>query len=71
MQMFRNICKNSLIKLCDLRLIRQYLTDESAVLSANVLVGSPVDYCNSFFKCLLDVQSTVHQEYFYMDCHYP
>ena len=38
--------------MCDLRRIRQYLTPEVAVLAANALVSSRLDYCNSLFRCL-------------------
>ena len=34
------------------RLVRQYLTDEAAVLVANALVSSCLDYCNSLFRSL-------------------
>ena len=36
----------------DLRRIRQYLTPEVAVLAANALVSSHLDYCNSLFRGL-------------------
>ena len=36
----------------DLRRIRQYLTPEVAVLAANALVSSCLDYCNSLFRGL-------------------
>ena len=36
----------------DLRWVRQYLTDAAAVLAANALVSSHVDYCNSLFRSL-------------------
>ena len=36
----------------DLRRIRQYLTPEVAVLAANALVSSRLDYCNSLFRSL-------------------
>ena len=38
--------------MCDLRRIRQYLTPEVAVLAANALVSSRLDYCNSLFRGL-------------------
>ena len=31
----RNICKTCFIQMCDLRQVRQYLTDEAAILVAN------------------------------------
>ena len=36
----------------DLRRIRKYLTPEVAVLAANVVVSSRLDYCNSLFRGL-------------------
>ena len=36
----------------DLRRIKQYLTTEVAVLAANALVSSRLDYCNSLFRSL-------------------
>ena len=33
-------------------IIRQYLTDEVAILVANALVSSRLDYCNSLFRSL-------------------
>ena len=36
----------------DLRRVRQYLTDDAAVLAANALVSSCLDYCNSLFRGL-------------------
>ena len=38
--------------MCDLRRIRKYLTSEVAVLAANALVSSRLDYCNSLFRGL-------------------
>ena len=35
-----NICKTCFIQVCDLRQVRQYLTDEAAILAANALVSS-------------------------------
>ena len=48
----RNICKTRFIQMNDLRLVRQYLTDEAAVLMANALVNSRLNYCNSLFRIL-------------------
>ena len=39
--------KACFLQICDLRSIRQYLTTEVAVLAANALVSSRLDYCNS------------------------
>ena len=47
-----NICNTCLIQICDLRWVRQYLTDEAASLAANALVSSCLDYCNSLFRSL-------------------
>ena len=38
--------------MCDLRRVRQYLTDEAGVLAANALVSSCLEYCNSLFRSL-------------------
>ena len=38
--------------MCDVRWVRQYLTDEAAILLANALVSSGLDYCNSLFRSL-------------------
>ena len=40
------------LQMCDLRKIRQYLTPEVAVLAANALVSSRLDYRNSLFRGL-------------------
>ena len=47
-----NICKACLIQMRDLRWVRQYLMDHAAVLAANALVSSRLDYCNSLFRSL-------------------
>ena len=47
-----NICKTSFIQMCDFWWVRQYLTDDAAVLVANALVSSRLDYCNSLFRSL-------------------
>ena len=51
----RNTCKASFR---DLKRLRGYLTREAALLAANALVGSRLDYCNSLFRGLsaLDIQ---------------
>ena len=36
----------------DLRQIRQYLTHDAALMAANALVGSRLDYYNSLFRGL-------------------
>ena len=43
-------CKACFLQMCDLCRIRQYLTSEVAVLAANALVGSRLNYCNSLFR---------------------
>ena len=48
----RNICKTCFIQMRDLRRVRQYLTDDAAVLAANAPVSSRLDYCNSLFRGL-------------------
>ena len=50
----RNICKTCFIQIPDLRRvrIRKHLTDEAAILAANALVTSRLDYCNSLVRSL-------------------
>ena len=48
----RNICKACFVHIRDLRRLRGYLTREAALLAANALVGSRLDYCNSLFRSL-------------------
>ena len=48
----RNICKTCFIQIRDLRRVRKHLTDEAAILAANALVSSHLDYCNSLFRSL-------------------
>ena len=45
-------CKVCFLQMRDLRRIRQYLTPEVAVLAANSVVSSRLDYCNSLFRGL-------------------
>ena len=45
-----NTCKACFLQRRDLCRIRQYLTPEVAVLAANALVSSHLDYCNSLFR---------------------
>ena len=45
-------CKACFLQMCDLCRIRQYLTPEVAVLAANALVSSRLDYCNPLFRGL-------------------
>ena len=46
------IIKACFLQMRDLRRIRKYLTPEVAVLAANALVSSRLDYCNSLFRGL-------------------
>ena len=48
----RNICKACFAHIRDLKQLRGYLTREGALLAANALVGSRLDYCNSLFRSL-------------------
>ena len=47
---FRNICKACFVHIRDLKQLRGYLTREAALLAANALVGSRLDYRNSQFR---------------------
>ena len=48
----KRTCKACFLQMHDLRKIRQYLTPEVAVLTANALVSSHLDYCNSLCRSL-------------------
>ena len=48
----KRTCNVCFLQMHDLRRIRQYLTLEVAVLAANALVSSPLDYCSSLFRGL-------------------
>ena len=48
----KRTCKACFLQMRDLRRIRKYLTSEVAVLAANALVSSHLDYCNSLFRGL-------------------
>ena len=50
-----NICKTCFIQICDLRWVSKHLTDEAAILAANALVTSCLDYCNSLFRSLFSL----------------
>ena len=52
-----DICKSSFLHLRDMRRIRQYLSVDCAVLVANALVSSRLDYCNSLFRSLSSTNS--------------
>ena len=45
----KRTCKACFLQMHDLRRIRQYLTPKMAVIAANALVSSRLDYCNSLF----------------------
>ena len=47
-----NICKTCFIQIRNLRRVRKHLTDDAAILAANALVTSHLDYCNSLFRSL-------------------
>ena len=68
----RNICKTCFIQIRDLRRVRKHLTDEAAILAANALVSSHLDYCNSLFRSLSSLnmlKTTVYSKYTCQDCH--
>ena len=48
----KRTCKACFLQMRDLHRIRKYLTSEVAVLAANALVSSRLDYCNSLFRGL-------------------
>ena len=48
----QNICKSCFAQIRDLRHLRGYLTHHAALMAANALVGSRLDYCNSLFRSL-------------------
>ena len=39
-----NVCRSCFVKLCDFRLVRQFLTHNASVLVANALVSTWLDY---------------------------
>ena len=41
------VCRACYYHLCDLRRIRKFLSDETAILLANAMVSSRLDYCNT------------------------
>ena len=49
-QAVHNICETCFILMRDFKLIRQYLTDEAAILVAHVLVSSVLDYCTYLLR---------------------
>ena len=48
----QNICKSSFAQIRDLKRLRGYLTHHAALMAANGLVGSRLDYCNFLFRSL-------------------
>ena len=48
----QKVCKGCFCQLRDFRNIRQFLTHYAAVLVANAVVSSLLDYCNSLFRSL-------------------
>ena len=48
----KKTCKACFLQMHDLRRIKKYLSPEVAVLAANALVSSRLDYCNSLFRGL-------------------
>ena len=48
----RNICKTYFIQMNGFRRVRQYLTDEVAILATNALVIRLLDYCTTLFRSL-------------------
>ena len=48
----KRTCKACFLQMRDLRRIRKHLTPNVAVLAANALVSSRLDYCNSLFRGL-------------------
>ena len=51
----QNVCKGCFSQLRDFRNIRQFLTQDAAVLVANAFVSSWLDYSNSLFRSLSKV----------------
>ena len=46
------VCKACFAHIRDLKRLQGYLTHEAALMAANALVGSCLDYCNSLFRGL-------------------
>ena len=53
-----SLCEGCFCQVCEFRRIRRYLTDEYAILVANALVSSRIDYCNSLFRSLSQICKT-------------
>ena len=52
MRHLQNICKSCFDQIRDLKCLRVYLTCHAALMVANALFGSRLDYCNSLFRSL-------------------
>ena len=48
----QNVCRSCFVQLREFRRVRSYLTRDAALLVANALVSSRLDYCNSLFRSL-------------------
>ena len=46
------VCKACFASVRDLKRLRGHLTHEAALMAANTLIGSRLDYCNSLFRGL-------------------
>ena len=55
------VCKVCFAHIRDLKRIRGHLTHEAALMAANALVGSHLDYCNSQFRGLSALDLQKHQ----------
>ena len=65
-------CKTCCIQMCDLRWVRQHLTDEAAILATNALVSSRLDYCALSLQESVHsqhVQTAVYSKHTFQDCH--
>ena len=47
-----SVCRQCYVGLRDFRRIRRYLTKDTAIIVANALISSRLDYCNSLFRSL-------------------
>ena len=47
-----SVCKSCFVGIRDLRRIRRHLSRDTAVVVANALISSRLDYCNSLFRSL-------------------
>ena len=68
----KRTCKACFLQMRNLCRIKQYLSPEVAVLAANALVSSRLDYCNSLFRglsCFNQHKLQSHSEYPRSDCY--